>query len=82
MCPGFLCNVKWKKLVPEKIEESCSKWNNGLYNWWFGLELGHIFKAEIGLNTDPNTLKHAINSAWLIILHLLGKASKQERNVL
>lgn len=62
--------------------ESCIKENNDLHNWWFGLGLGHIIKAEIGLSTDPDTFKHAINSAGLVIMHLLGKARKQERNVL
>lgn len=48
----------------------------------FGLGRGHIFIAEIGLSTVPDTFKHAINSAGLVRCHLLGKASKQERNVL
>lgn len=37
------------------------------YNWWFGLGLGNVFKPEIGLSTDPDTFKHAISSAGLVL---------------
>lgn len=37
------------------------------YNWWFGLGLRNIFKAKIGHSTDPDTFKHAISSAGLVL---------------
>lgn len=79
--PDFLCNVKGRKLTPEKTGKLCTKQNNDLQLvvW---LRAGAHFCTKVGLTIDPDTFKHAIGSAGLVILHLLGKASKQERNML